>query len=140
MAYTTTVARELAGLADAYHRCLKTGNEWAAKHRERAEYIARNYLPSGSGIDTGTTFDIDASTGERLVLRTEFHHMNDGGYYDGWTQHDITVKASLIHGLALRIGGRNRNDIKEYLHDVFREALGQSFDPHEAYAQQVGAA
>jgi hypothetical protein len=49
--------------------------------------------------------------------------MTEGGMYDGWTEHTVVVTPSLAFGINIRITGRNRNDIKDYLHDVFHEAL-----------------
>lgn len=54
-----------------------------------------------------------------------FHHMNESGYYDGWTGHTITVKASLSHKFTLTISGRDRNGIKEYLHDTYNSWLDE---------------
>jgi len=45
--------------------------------------------------------------------------MNEHGFYDGWTEHRITVKPSLAFGFELTISGRDRNEIKDYLSDVF---------------------
>jgi hypothetical protein len=114
--------RLIATTVDAYHRCVENGNEWSARHAGTLRTL-ESLLPSGSGIDSGTTIDLDASTGEKLVLRTSYHHMNDGGYYDGWTDHTVTVTASLMFGINIKISGRNRNDIKEYLHQTFDCAL-----------------
>lgn len=48
--------------------------------------------------------------------------MNENGYYDGWTEHTVTVVPT-FDGVDIRIGGRNRNDIKEYMHQTFDQAL-----------------
>ncbi len=85
----------------------------------------KSNAPSGSGIDCGTKINFDASGDTKVVLTTEFHHMNDGGYYDGWTQHTITAVASLRFGFTLKVGGRDRNSIKEYLGDLYHEWLNQ---------------
>jgi hypothetical protein len=58
-----------------------------------------------------------------LVIVTSYHHMNDAGMYDGWTDHKVIVTPSLVHGFVLRITGRNRNDIKEYIADLFQQSL-----------------
>ncbi len=57
------------------------------------------------------------------MFSTSFHHMNDGGMYDGWTEHAVTVKPSLAYGIVLKIGGRNRNDIKDRIHEEFQHTL-----------------
>lgn len=86
----------------------------------------RQLLPSGAGLDSGTSIDA-TSTIDRIVLNTSFHHMNDAGYYDGWTDHKIIIKPE-FDGLQISIGGRNRNQIKEYLHETFCHALAQLID------------
>lgn len=114
-----TLAQHIAQTIDARRNCIKSGNSvWLARHTAFLQQLEKE-LPSGSGIDSGTTIDLDASTGERVVLRTAFHHMNDGGMYDGWTEHRVVVRASLYAGLVVDIGGRNRNGIKEYLSELF---------------------
>ena len=116
--------QESASLVDARLRCIETGNnEWKVKHEERLIALCKEYMPSGSGIDCGTKIDLDASTPDKLVFYAPYHHMNDGGMYDGWTDHSFTVTPSLQFGYRLKIGGRDRNNIKEYLHDVFSTAL-----------------
>lgn len=118
------VYRRLASIVQALRNCTASGNtEWYAKHAERAELIARDLLPAGSGIDSGTTIDLDRSTPNRLVLNTAYHHMDDGGSYAGWTEHTVIVTPDLQSGYNLRITGRDRNDIKEYLHQTFAQAL-----------------
>jgi hypothetical protein len=82
--------------------------------------------PSGSGIDTGTK--LERSTSERIVLRCEFHHMNDAGYYTGWTSHTVIVKPSLCTGIEVSITGHDKNQIKEYLGDVYYQWLKEEID------------
>jgi hypothetical protein len=119
-----TLAAAIASRLEAMSNCEKTGNaEWLLKHEEAAEKLVRDHMPSGSGVDNGTALDFDASTPDKLIFRTSFHHMDDGGFYAGWTDHAITVRASLVHGITIAIGGRDRNSIKEYLHDIYHQAL-----------------
>lgn len=98
--------------------------EWRDRWESTIESLVRDHMPSGSGFDSGTTLDMDASHAEKLVFHTSFHHMHDGGYYDGWTEHTITVTPS-FQGINLRVGGRNRNNIKDYIHETFSFALGR---------------
>ena len=92
-------------------------------------------LPSGSGIDNGTTIDVQASSDTKLVLGCSYHHMNDAGMYDGWTEHTITIRPTFT-GLDITVSGRNRNDIKEYLACTYEQALtathlyGKSIEAH----------
>lgn len=80
-------------------------------------------LPSGSGFDRGTEFITVRSNCNRLVFRTAFHHMNENGFYVGWTEHDVIVTASLSYGIEVRVTGKDRNDIKEYIAEVFHTFL-----------------
>lgn len=116
--------RLIAQTVEAHDNCAKSGNlELKIRHRETLNYLERNLLPSGSGIDNGTRIDFDRTTPDRLVFYLDFHHMNDGGFYDGWTEHRLTVKASLTNGIDIHISGRDRNAIKDYLYEVYDCAL-----------------
>lgn len=116
--------QQLAQLIDARLRCIDKGNtEWTERHTEKIETLAKEYLPSGSGVDHGTQVNFELSNGERLVLSTAFHHMDEHGGYDGWTEHIVTVRPSLAFGYRLSFSGVNRNDIKEYLSDLFSQQL-----------------
>jgi hypothetical protein len=88
-----------------------------------ARHLVKDYLPSGSGFDAGTTLDEGASSPDKLVFDTSFHHMDEHGGYDGWTEHKVIVTPSLAHGCDLRVTGRDRNDIKSYIGETFAHAL-----------------
>jgi hypothetical protein len=116
---------ELASTVDAMHTCERKPEqygEWAGKHAEQISTLVREHMPSGSGFDSGTQMDCEQSHAEKLVFTTSFHHMDDNGYYCGWTDHTVTVTPS-FSGFNLRVSGRNRNDIKDYIHDAFSQAL-----------------
>jgi hypothetical protein len=68
--------------------------EWLAKWTKRVNSLAKDYLPSGSGIDQGTWIDIDMSHAEKIVMHLGFHHMDGNGFYDGWIKHTITATPS----------------------------------------------
>jgi hypothetical protein len=110
----------IASKLDAMDNCRKAGNdEWLEKHEQDIMDIVKNEFPSGSGFDSGTKLNWDKSTPEKLVFETSFHHMDEGGCYDGWTDHTITVTPSLQFGFNLKVSGRDRNDIKDYIHEIF---------------------
>lgn len=48
--------------------------------------------------------------------------------YDGWTDHTVIVTPSLRSGFDIRITGRDRNQTKEYLYEVFDSALREVID------------
>lgn len=115
---------ELALLVNAIEGCKRNGNEeWRRKHEARAHKLVKEYMPSGSGFDTGTQLDISCSTTNELIFTVGFHHMNPEGFYDGWTSHSVTVKPSLAFGIEIKVGGRDRNDIKDYIHEAFHSCL-----------------
>lgn len=122
------VAATIASLLTAIDNCERSGNlEWHARHAARLAYVCAEYLPSGSGIDQGTHIDRSKTTATKLVLSCSFHHMDEHGSYDGWTDHTITVRPT-FDGLDVTVGGRDRNDIKNYLGDVFQSALETEVD------------
>jgi len=121
----------LASTVQARLNCLKkekhtdAAHKWTERHTDTIETLVKNFMPSGSGIDAGTKIDLDQSTGDKLVFHFGFHHMNENGMYDGWTDHKLTVTPSLQFGISLSISGRNRNDIKDYLHETYSCALNE---------------
>lgn len=60
--------------------------------------------------------------GSKLAFRTSFHHMDESGGYDGWTEHIVTARAT-FNGPELKISGADRNGIKEYIAECFSAAL-----------------
>ena len=124
---TSKVYQRISSLLQAIENCHEaSNNEWLDKHSERLEEIMRT-APSGSGIDSGTVLcgytDAGGSqnhaTPKRLLFHAGYHHMHESGMYDGWTEHDLIVTPSLQFGYILRITGKNRKGIKEYLYEVY---------------------
>jgi hypothetical protein len=108
----------------AARNCEASNNaEWRTKHIAALDQIVRNHFPHGSGFDSGVTFEYAQSKPDRLVFTTAFHHMDENGFYDGWSNHQIIVTPSLAFGFNVRITGRDRNQIKDYIADVFGDAL-----------------
>lgn len=131
---------QIALLIGAVQNCAKGGNyEWKERHEDSLDEIMLNTSPSGGGIDNGTSIDVDNCTADKLVFATAFHHMDENGYYDGWTDHTIAVKPSLIGGITLRISGPNRNDIKDHLHDVYHSWLTEEETPLTPKEEPVAA-
>ena len=117
---------------NAMQNCQTIGNiKWRDKHWNSIECFIFEHMPSGSGVDNGTTFDYEKSTQEKLIFNLSYHHMDQYGNYSGWTEHTITVRPSLVGAFKLSISGRNRNDIKDYLNDIYTRALCETYDPYE---------
>lgn len=121
-----TLIQVIASTVQARVNCQTAGNtDWLHEHTDRLSRIERELLPSGSGVDAGTKIDLQASRSDRIVLTASYHHMDDSGGYDGWTEHTIVVTPS-FSGVNIRITGRDRNGIKEYLGDLFDSCLSHS--------------
>jgi hypothetical protein len=126
---TQTLIGQLANAIVAHNNCVQSGNEeWQDKWADKIRQIEREELPSGSGIDSGTKVDMAQSDGRtKIVLTTAYHHMDENGMYAGWTHHRVVIVADLLFGFSLRITGKDHNQIKDYLHDVFSTALSEEY-------------
>lgn len=122
----TKVYAEIAVLLSAIRSCEASGkSDWKARHKARVRRIIENHLPHGSGFDNGVKIDLDASTSEKLVFLTSFHHMNDHGMYIGWTEHKVIVTPSLAFGYAIKVTGPNKRDIRSYISEMFGYGLSE---------------
>lgn len=117
----TINVRNLASKFTAYKNCQKVNNlDWEFKHKDAIELMLYN-LPSGSGLDNGVKFDWNNSTSEKLVFTFSYHHLNEDGYYTGWTDHKLVITPSLAFGININITGKDKNGVKEYLTDMFND-------------------
>ncbi len=115
------IYKAIASALTAIENCKNSNNkEWEEKHGEALERLMQS-APSGSGFDSGT--QIVSGNAEKIVFKTAFHHMNENGMYCGWSEHTITVSPSLLFDFTIKISGRNVNDIKDYIGDVFHTWL-----------------
>jgi hypothetical protein len=123
-----TVAQHLNDAIVAHKNCIESGNaEWARRWQTVVEYIERNLLPSGAGIDNGTSVDWDESDDDRIVLGADYHHMDESGYYAGWSSHVVTVTPT-FHGISVDVSEDPDYDdddqgCEDYLADTYRHAL-----------------
>lgn len=124
---TPTLAQAIDAAITARRNCdtaTPRNSEWFDRWTMRLRHYEKNALPGGSGIDCGTKIDLDRSAPEKIVLHLSFHHMNKDGFYNGWTEHTITARPA-FSGINLTISGRDRNGIKDYLHDVYSNVLSE---------------
>lgn len=124
------VYRKIARSLQARENCLKhpepfqTRDEWAERHLDEALRLTDQFLPSGSGFDSGTKLVIEESSSDKLVFTTEFHHMDENGGYDGWMYYKITVTASLCFGIHVEVETLDSDideddDLPNYVLEVF---------------------
>jgi hypothetical protein len=102
------------------------GNLIRNKNTDRLEELVKEHLPHGSGFDSGTV--ILSATKERITFQADFHHMNDAGYYDGWTEHKIIVTPDFELGYTLKVTGKDKNGIKDYIKDTFYSVLNMEIE------------
>ena len=120
---------KMAGLVMALRNSVESGREeWVLKHTQALKLLTKDHMPSGAGFDNGTKIVLEECTEEKLVFTTSFHHMNENGVYDGWTEHKVIVKPSLFSGFVLKITGKDRNDTKDYIHASFVDCLYQEIE------------
>lgn len=88
----------------------------------------KEHLPSGSGFDAGTQLDSDSCEVKnrefpgRLWFETSYHHMDEHGGYDGWTEHNVVV-VPVFGGFDIKVSGINKNGIKDDIAEVFHNVL-----------------
>lgn len=122
----STIAARIASLHAQRERCMERNNtEWKLRAESEIETLIDNHLPHGSGIDNGVTFNFDKSRPSRLVFEFGYHFMDDHGFYDGWGDFQCVVTPDIANSYNVEIKGRNRRDIKDYLHEIFSYALGR---------------
>jgi hypothetical protein len=120
------VYQQISRSLQAMLNCVDMGKtEWQTRHMQCILQIVKSTAPSGSGIDCGTVIDLDNSKPDRIVLVCQFHHM-DNGFYNGWTSHNIIITPALDNDFNLRITNRDRNQIKEYLTEIYSEWLNET--------------
>lgn len=121
---TRPLVVQIAAAFEALRNCERAGNdEWMDIWADRLDSLCRDHLPSGSGFDNGTELERDTSRPDRLVFLAGFHHMNDSGFYDGWTHHRVVVSPAFVSGFDIRVTGRDRRGIKDYIAETFSQAL-----------------
>ena len=126
-----TLAVRIQDTCQQIQNCKTSGNDyWLKQARARLKAL-EDMLPHGSGIDGNNCILADKTTNTRIVITTEFHHMNEVGFYDGWTDHVVNAQPSFRGHVVVTVTGRNRNDIKDHLAMEFAESLDQELDESE---------
>lgn len=115
--------KNIACNLEIINRCAESHPHAVDAAKDRNVHLVENFMPHGSGIDAGIKLLAEESNKNKIVFQFCFHHMNDGGFYDGWTEHKAIVTPSLQFDFDLKITGRDRNDVKEYLYEIISHAL-----------------
>ena len=113
-------------------RWIALTDEFKIEKMDKLDELSK-LLPSGSGIDSGCTIDEEKSTKNKIIIHSSFHHMDENGFYCGWSNFDIIVTPDLLYEFNLKIVGRKAiypafSDTKEYLYSVFYDALDENIN------------
>ena len=112
--------QKLSTALTARDNCIDSKNlKWEETWTNKINAIMK-LAPDGSGFDAGT--EIEKFDRNKIVFSTSYHHMNNLGYYTGWTEHTIVISPDW-QGIHLKVTGRNTNNIKEYIADAFHSWL-----------------
>jgi len=124
------IHRSLVAYKNSHCFLHSVNEEWKAKHLERLE-VLEDMLPSGSGFDSGCKINVEASSKDKIVFSFEYHHMNEDGYYVGWTNYIVTVTPAFEEfdiDIQLREDDEESKelweDMEDYIYDTLYFALG----------------
>ena len=115
---------EAIGMNCQWH---KTVNDNYVDKCESIIETLQGLLPSGSGFDSGCKIDIKKSGITKVIITFDFHHMNEDGYYTGWTSHTLTVFPTFT-GFDMKISGRDRKGSKDYFYDTFNSVFTTEYN------------
>jgi hypothetical protein len=101
---------------------------WQEQRQDAIERIedASKRLPSGSGFDNDSTVEIDECKPDRIVIASSYHHMSEGGYYDGWSDFRVVVRPSFT-GPLVDVLGRTGQVQRRYWDRDFRDYIAETF-------------
>lgn len=113
------IIQHLAIAILARQRCIDSKNPHADVWEQKINHLMGD-APHGSGFDSGTS--LGECLKHKITFHTSFHHMNEVGMYDGWTEHKVLVTPE-FDGFDIRVTGRDRNGIKDYISEQFHHWL-----------------
>jgi len=96
-------------------------SKWVDKRKEEIEAIMKT-APHGSGIDGDVTLIEKDSSDIRIVIKAEYHTMNQNGYYSEWITAIITISATLT-APGFDIDVRFEEDIEQINNHYYNEAV-----------------
>lgn len=88
--------------------------------------LLEKLLPIGNGVETGCVILLK-STEKRIEVDTAYWHPNYSYETSRWTEHQVVITPSFEGEINIRITGKNENNVKDYLYDIFHEALMKEY-------------
>lgn len=118
--------QKIASTIISIKNCEKSGNQqWIEKQKDTLYDIERQKLPRGSGIDSGCKINLEKSNEQKIVIDVPYHCMDENGYYAGWRDYQIIIRAHLAFGATVDVKGRDYDGLKDYLADLFNYVIGE---------------
>jgi len=106
-----------------YQKIARVASQKNTPKKAKELSLLQELLPIGNGIETGCVILLK-STKKRIVIET---HPNDSYETSRWTAHQVIITPSFEREINIRITGKNKDNVKDYLHDIFREALMKEY-------------
>jgi hypothetical protein len=125
----TTLISRIYRTLQAMDNCSKNNKPgWCKNHSYYLDELEKNYLPRGSGIDSGCTID-RAFKENKIVINVPFHLMCENGYYCGWQDFKIICKPE-FDGISMKItsNAKDKFFLKDYLYDLFDNCLTKQIE------------
>ena len=95
---------------------------------DRLDSLIRQFLPHGSGIDGTNSID-DKSTPAKIIVNSEYHFMDDNGFYAGWFEFRITWIATFKGSdIRFQITSNGTDKKRPWLIELFEDYLCETFD------------
>ena len=95
--------------------------KWVDARDEEIEAIMKT-APHGSGIDGSITLIEKDSSDTKIVIKAEYHTMNQNGYYGKWITAIITITATLVTP-GFDIDVQFEEDIEQINNQYYNEAV-----------------
>lgn len=129
MSYTKQVVQFISSSLLQIQR--KPDNKYESE--PELQELVKYWMPSGSGIDAGTRLDFNKSKPNKLIFNFDYHHMDQNGFYCGWSYHSLIVTPD-FDGFDMRIIGQHPSRRKwqtqhfhEYLYQTYYFALQREY-------------
>jgi len=104
---------------------IANNSEWQKNHSYHLDELEK-LLPSGSGIDSGCKIDRTFKNNQVKIF-CDFHNMDENGYYCGWSRFIVVCKPE-FDGIDIKITGKDKYFVKDYLYDLFDTVLNEEIE------------
>lgn len=109
-----------------YQKIARVASQKNTPKKGKELALLQELLPIGNGIEKECVILLK-STEKRIVIDTAYWHPNDSYETSRWTDHQIVITPSFEGEINIRITGKNENNVKDYLHHIFHEALMKEY-------------